>query len=122
MKRDNWEVKDYGIRPAGSPTKCFYCDADKGGQHKEDCVIRRKTVVVEMKVQLVVEVPEDYDKDAIHFRYNEGTYCMSNMIEELQRIDREVGCLCQPSEIKYIREATKEDEDEFKVYVDKIES
>ena len=25
MKRNNWPVEEYGIRPAGDPNKCFYC-------------------------------------------------------------------------------------------------
>ena len=42
------DVKDDGIRPAGSPDECFYCCQKVGQLHKLDCVIVEK--LIEMRV------------------------------------------------------------------------
>ena len=117
MKRNNWEVKDYGIRPAGSPNHCFYCSAVKGDEHKVDCVIRSRTIVMKMEVEMVLKVPEDWDKKQCEFHRNEGSWCSSNIIDELKRMDNELGCLCENTKFKFLREATEEDEKSLKVFV-----
>lgn len=122
MKRDNWIVGEYSIRPAGDPDKCFYCGVHKGGTHKPECVIRNRTVVLKMTIDLVVEVPEDWDKQTIEFNKNQGTWCASNILSELERLDGHAGCLCPFMEFEYIREATQDDEELYGVYVNKIES
>lgn len=114
MKRQSpWTVGDWGVRPAGLPTKCFYCDAVRGEVHKEGCVIRRRTVVVKFSVELVVDVPEDWDTDAIEFRYNDSSWCANNLFlpHVMERVDKEGRCLCDFAEAEFIREATAEDEE-----------
>lgn len=71
----HWLVADYGVRPAGPPDRCFYCDMPMGQEHKEGCVIRQRTVVIRYQIDLVVAVPEDWNPDMINFRYNESTWC-----------------------------------------------
>ena len=122
MKRENWEVKDYGIRPAGSPNHCFYCNAKKGGIHKKDCVIRSRTIVMEMKIEIVMEVPESWDEEMCNFHKNQGSWCATNIIDTLKKINKVNGCLCSVSEFKYIREATDEDEKSQGVFVNKFPS
>lgn len=122
MKRTDWTVGEYGIRPAGDPDKCFYCQEPLGGQHKEDCPIRCRTVVVEMTMNFVFEEPEFNDEEKINFRYNQGTWCASNIIDEIERIEKDNGCLCRFTKFRYVREATTEDEKLFKRYVDFFES
>lgn len=120
MKKEDWEVKDYGIRPAGSDYECFYCGVKKGNQHKEGCVIRKRTVVVKMEIEIVLDVPEDWDENFINFHKNESSWCASNIISELQRMDEKTGCLCEFTEFKYLREASEEDEENFQVFVKDI--
>ena len=48
---------DNGVRPAGDPNKCFYCSEPKGSQHKNDCVVLTRTIVVKLSVEYVVETP-----------------------------------------------------------------
>lgn len=120
MKKDNWEVKDYGIRPAGNPDECFYCGTKKGGTHKEDCVIRSRTIVMKMEVEMVLTAPEDWDEDMCNFHKNEGGWCATNIISELERMDNKMGCLCSVAEFEYLREATEEDEEKFQVFAKDI--
>lgn len=115
MKRStHWLVADHGIRPAGKPDRCFYCDAPLGRDHSDGCVIRSRTVVVRFHVDLVVDVPEDWDAEMINFRYNESSWCADNLAEDLSatvnRLDDKGGCLCQFVEAEFVREATDEDE------------
>jgi len=108
MKRDNWTVTTHAVRPAGQPDRCFYCGEKIGSQHKEDCVIRTKTVLMEFRVSMVVSVPEHWDENDIEFEYNYGTWCADNLMDMLDRKDN--GCLCNFVDAKYIRDATDEDE------------
>lgn len=122
MKRDNWKVGEYGTRPAGSPNHCFYCGVERGGTHEKECVIRNRTIVMEMKVEMVIEVPEKWDKDMCEFHKNESSWCASNILRELERMDDKMGCLCLPTEFSYVREATKEDEDKHGIHISESES
>jgi hypothetical protein len=122
MKRDNWKVDEYSIRPAGDPNKCFYCDTPRGGEHKADCVIRSRTVVVKMTAQYVVQVPEYWDADQIEFHRNEGSWCASNGIAELEQMEGRVGCLCGSIEYAYVREASAQDQLDNKLFVEDCQS
>jgi hypothetical protein len=120
MRRKNWPVEDYGIRPAGDPNKCFYCGVERGGVHRKDCVIRNRTIVMKMTVDLVLKVPEHWDIDMCNFHKNESSWCANNILPELERISEHFGCLCGLTKFKYIREATKVDEDSYGVYVKEL--
>ena len=123
MKKTEWIVGKEGVRPAGSPNHCFYCGCKVGTMHKTGCVIVKKTILMEMKVEILVTVPEDWDKDMCEFHKNESSWWASNIIETLKEID-EVdpnGCVCWATKFKFIREATKDDEENYGIYVDKLE-
>ena len=123
MRRDNWPVGDEGIRPAGKPDECLYCKTKRGGQHKSDCVIRGRTVVLEMRVRYTTIVPESWTEEEILFHRNESSSCANNSIEELERIkdwrdeDAARGCWCSDTEHVFVREATEEDEERCGVRV-----
>ena len=123
MKRTNWTVSEYSARPAGRSDQCFYCHSEIGAQHKEDCVIRERTVNVDFVVHTVISVPETWDEDQINWHYNEGTWCASNLLTILANRDDDDRCLCDITEAKYIGEATQEDEERFGICrVDELES
>lgn len=108
-------VDDDGVRPAGDPNFCFYCGMPKG-KHKDDCVCRQRTVVVEMTIRYVSEVPADWDVHMIEFHKNESSFCLGNDIEQLhQEKNARYGyCnICQRAEVKFIREATADDHEEL---------
>lgn len=122
-----WVVGKEGIRPAGSPGHCFYCHEPKGGIHAEECVIRSRTVVVQVTVDLVVDVPEHWTVENINFRYNESTWCADNLVDILgtllTRIKNEPGgCLCPFTEVKYLAEADATSEREQQLFAEMLPS
>ena len=117
MKRTNWIVGEYGVRPAGKPNECFYCHAKVGEEHKEDCVIRCRTVNVDFTIHTVMCVPECWDENDINFKFNESSWCVSNLIKDIVRREEDFDkCPCFITEAKYIGEATEEDEDIYALY------
>ena len=122
MKRKDWEVKDDGIRPAGDKNHCFYCGEEKGSQHKNDCVIRCRTIIMEMKINIPMDVPEFWDIEQCEFHKNKGSWCANNILSYLEELIKNHGCLCSLTEFTFIREATQEDEEYYNIYVDKLPS
>lgn len=127
MKRDNWPVEDEGIRPAGESDRCFYCHEPKGGIHKPDCVVRQRTVVIKVSIDLVVTTTEDWGKELIEFKYNDGIYCMSNIVDNIVALrdrqrEQDNGCLCDLAEVKFIREASREDEGRQLLFIKELPS
>ena len=113
MTRSDWTVTESSTRPAGKSDRCFYCGRLLGEQHKENCVIRSKTVVVDFMVRTVLTVPEHWDNEQVNFHYNDGTWCSDNLINELSRRSENVRCLCDITEAIYIRGASEKDEEDY---------
>ena len=113
MKRTDWTVGEYGVRPAGKPDECFYCGAKVGEQHKEDCVIRSRTVNVDFAIHMVMDVPEFWDEAQINYHYNDGSWCASNLLNRLAIREHSDRCLCNIANAKYVGEATEEDEERY---------
>lgn len=101
-------VDQKAIRPAGRNDECFYCQKKLGEEHKEDCVLRERTVVMKYSFYIVIPIPENWSKHNIEFHHNEGSWCFDSAIEELKRIKK---CLCGVGYAEYIREATVDDEE-----------
>jgi len=121
---------DPGIRPAGRPDRCFYCNAHIGEPHGAECV----TVVRLVEIRITAEVgdktftstwrvlePCSFDADSINFMYNESTWCASNLLrdhvkpnvtwdqpgvwEVLQALyDSGESCLCSEISCEYVRD------------------
>jgi hypothetical protein len=103
-------VTKAAMRP-GKPgqKKCFYCNQDIGMFHKEDCVLVKKKVKIRAIIEYEISVPAAWNKHDIEFQRNEGSWCASNMIGELQEIedDETQGCLCGITEFQYIEDTTE---------------
>lgn len=91
-------VDDDGIRPAGQPDECFYCQQKVGQPHKPDCVILNRKVKIKYTYEIEVEVPHSWDKHDIEFHRNESSWCAGNSLDELndyaEKLDKEGSCLC----------------------------
>lgn len=122
MKRANWPVGAYGIRPAGKPTECFYCHEPKGGTHKPDCVIRQRTVVVEVRLELVLSEPEGWSQEDIESHFNASSSCQSNIAGYIEQLRDRIGCLCGLADVSFLREATADDEKRQLLFVERIPS
>jgi hypothetical protein len=83
---------DNGIRSAGEPDACFYCQMSVGDNHIFGCVItwRSKKVKLEAIIEFEQDVPEHWTDENILFRYNEGTWCASNLVDIFA--DNDCGC------------------------------
>jgi hypothetical protein len=65
---DNWplvDLKDDGIRSAGEPDECFYCNQKIGQPHGPDCVCVKKKVRVTYVVTATIEVPHSWCAEQI---------------------------------------------------------
>lgn len=123
MKRDNWTVGEYSVRPAGKQDRCFYCGKLLGEQHDETCVIRGKTVVVDFTIRTVLDVPESWDEEQINFYYNDGSWCADNLLNKLEYRSDNVRCLCDITNAEYVKDATDKDEVDYGLtFVEKLES
>jgi len=103
-----------GPRPAGNPDECFYCRMAVGLDHAADCVLRKKTVTIQAAFEMVIAVPDEWDEETINFCRNEGSWCVDNLVNHMAGFversrENDGGCFCGSTEIKYLREATKED-------------
>ena len=114
MKRKNWTVGEYSVRPAGKTDECYYCGAKVGEQHKLNCVIRKKTIVTRLTIDFVDNVPENWDKEVIDFHYNNSSWCASNILNRLEERNN-FRCLCDVASFEYLRDATEEDEEKWGV-------
>lgn len=82
------------VRPGRPDGTCFYCSVPVGGEHDARCVLRTKKVRVLVTIEMEREYPECWDDGMIEFHGNRGSWCASNIVEELVALDREESCLC----------------------------
>lgn len=107
-----------GPRPAGPSDQCFYCQQALGGEHKADCVLRRKTVVVRAIMEYTIDVPESWDKDNIEFHRNDSSWCKGNGLAEIAAMKRrmdadesgDADCGCSILRYEFVRDANETDE------------
>jgi hypothetical protein len=64
---------------------------------------RYKKVLVEATIKYEIEVPADWDGRMIEFSRNDGTWCASNIIEELKELNKKEDCLCSYVSYKFIK-------------------
>jgi hypothetical protein len=86
-----------------------------GEQHRAGCVIRSKTVVVDATFRLVMDVPEDWSREAVEFHYNEGSWCAGNLVATLAEMHEAGDCMCGRVSVRYVRQATLEDHERYSV-------
>jgi hypothetical protein len=94
-----------------SPDCCFYCKRLVGEQHVDDCVMRDRSVMVRVTVDLCMTYPQSFTAEDIEFHLNESSYCCSNIIDDLQRIS----CICGHTKMEYLGEATEQDEKNWNI-------
>jgi hypothetical protein len=107
--------QDDGIRPAGSPTACFYCKQEVGQPHLYSCVAVQKKVTCGVSVKGIsqdqlrliwnTECPAFWDAESFEYHKNESSWCQSNFIDHLRKIFKEQGS--SPESQKWIRKIFK---------------
>ncbi len=100
-----WPVvvpNDDGIRPAGSPDRCFYCNAGMGEPHGRECAVVTKRVRVRYSFEIEIEVPHHWDEQMVLFHRNDSSWCADNALAELEAITNGDDCLCNAFQCEYI--------------------
>ncbi len=109
----NWPLvdpKDDGIRLAGAPDQCFYCQKRVGESHARDCVIVQKRVEMEVLItwpegaktkdgQMLVgtksaglwqfDEPHFWDAHQSTFHKNDSSWCANNFVHQMDGGDDE---------------------------------
>jgi len=109
---NNFTVTERATRPGAlDKSRCFYCHVQFGGTHDKECPCLNKQVRVRMTIEYEVQVPACWDKHQVEFHRNEGSWCVNNAVEELDKLSED-GCLCnQVVNFEYL-------EDSSEVYLD----
>lgn len=122
-KCEAWPVvlpDDDGIRPAGQHDQCFYCRAKVGQPHSERCVTVTAHVLYGVYVNekrvgsLKMYEPCCWGVDDLEWARNDGTWCASNAIDEIEWTDEDAkntaiaadeinGCCCSLLKFKFER-------------------
>lgn len=97
-------ANDDGIRPAGPPDECFYCQQKIGSPHGAECVIVTKRVRVAFTIIYDYDVPWFWDKKMIEFHNGGGSSgCGDNRLDQIVQDREEAGtCLCEGTEIQFL--------------------
>ena len=57
---------------------------------------------IEIKINLPMDFPEEWDTNEIEFYLNNSSYCCDNLIKSLQEYSEKHGCICSITECKVI--------------------
>lgn len=108
-------------RPARRDGTCFYCSQPLGTKHNPNCIIVSKTITVRLTLDVVIEVPRTWGKEQVEFARNENSWCVNNMMRELQTWfdDTNNSCACGSAQIDFVRDATEEDHSNLPLLVEK---
>ena len=122
--------------------KCFYCKVPVGAKHDSDCPIPQKTVVVDVTIRCTIAVPEWQTPEGIDFHFNEHT-ATTNIYSKLPYYVERHDSIWWSSayqlenglafnnlsefednriHVKYVREATPEDEAYDGIFADDPDS
>lgn len=79
---------DSGIRPAGKPDECFYCNQKVGTPHLDDCILLLRKARVKITVELDAFVV-NHDKENIEYSLRYKPHTMAIVLEQVLEQMRE---------------------------------
>ncbi len=83
---------DSGIRPAGKPDECFYCNQKIGTPHLDDCTMLLRKARVKITFELDAFVM-NHDKENIEYSLKYKDYAMEillkQVLEQMRELDLE---------------------------------
>lgn len=124
MKLDKYIVTEDSVAPAGKSDECFWCQAKIGEQHKEDCTNAKRTVMINVSIDTIIDMPFGWSKEDIEFYLNESSSCATNILRHLVKLEGKLkdtnSCLCDSISCKYLREAAAGDEHNWQFYVKEV--
>ena len=97
-------IDDDGIRPAGNPDKCFYCQQKVGTPHKQECVAVHKKIKAKYTFEIEVEIPFHWSPQDFEFHRNESSWCANNAVRDINELikNEDAPCLCDKFEAEWI--------------------
>lgn len=54
----------------------------------------KRTITIELAVTMTREVPRSWSADEIDFHFNQGSYCLANLISDLHKESEAAGEIC----------------------------
>lgn len=110
MRKHFWPVIEADLRPA-QKGRCRHCGEKLGAEHRPQCKIRRRTVVVEVDAafEVIVWQPEDWTLEMIAAHYLGAG--LTPFLSCLEKQDGRVGKM-----VTNVREATLLDEEHLPEY------
>ena len=87
-----WEVSEHDKRGRQRGDVCFYCGQPT--RHALDCVVPGTRVKVRLTLTFDKIVPHSWDQEQIEFFLNDGSWCASNILSDLEKLRDVKGCLC----------------------------
>lgn len=81
---------DDGIRPAGLPDRCFFCEQKIGNFHKTSCVTIQRAVEYDVLIRNQVvgkwstTEPYSWNKEHCEQHRNLGTWCKDNAVDSIE--------------------------------------
>lgn len=90
----NFKVTEKAMRAGSDEKQCFYCQEPIGGLHKDDCVLVKKKILSKVTIVFEDEMPADWNKVGIEFKYNDSSSCMDNFIGHILNAVDKCGCFC----------------------------
>jgi hypothetical protein len=80
--------QDDGIRPAGLPDECFYCNQKIGTPHLEGCVAVKKKVRLRFLVETEVDLPYGWSEQEISNYYASDNQHWFDHLDSATFVDR----------------------------------
>lgn len=112
IELSEFDVTKKAMRPASDKRECFYCQQAIGAKHQAHCVLIKKKVKLRAVIEYEAEVPNRWDAQQIEFHRNEGSWCVDNMLHELEEYLGEDGCLCPITKIEHLADVSEPTLDE----------
>lgn len=106
-----FRVTEAATRSVGRQDACFYCGRAIGNYHAIDCATVRRTVTVKATITYEIEAPSTWTPEDIEHHRNEGSWCSSNIVYEIQDLVGEgeeiERCICRMVKYEYVGETNK---------------
>jgi len=98
-------VTEKAQRPAKMDGRCFYCDKKIGEEHDSKCVLIKKRIKVRAVIEYQTEMPARWGKREFESHRNDGGWCGSNIIGDLEMHKEKYAkhCMCGDVECQYIK-------------------
>ena len=113
MPETHLVTPENGARPGPEADRCLYCNQPMGAEHLTTCACRKRTIVVRMTIEYVVQTwAGDDAAESMDFR-GEGSWCCNNALDEIARYHVEPHCLCDRASFEYVREADAKEHEEW---------